>query len=64
MITETTENKKFTRIFANDNSVLLFCPLSPLFFKPSLVPSSGKTEITFFGNGLVDTGSQCVRFNL
>jgi hypothetical protein len=59
-----TDNKKFTKIFANDNSVILFCPLSPLFFKPSLVPSSGKTEITFFGNGFVASGSQSVRFTL
>lgn len=64
MITETTENKKFTRIFANDNSVLLFCPLAPLFFKPALVPSSGRTEITFFGNGFVRSEGQSVRFTV
>jgi len=42
-IKEQTDNKKFTKIFANDNSMVLFCPLSPLYFKPSLVPSRGKT---------------------
>lgn len=43
MVTEGTENKRFNRIFANDNALILFCPLSPLFFKPSLAPSSGGT---------------------
>jgi hypothetical protein len=57
-----TDNKKFTKVFANDNSMILFCPLSPLYFKPTLAPSRGKTEITFFGNGFVDTGAQTVRF--
>lgn len=38
-----TDNKKFTKVFANDNSMILFCPFSPLYFKPALVPSSGKT---------------------
>lgn len=59
-----TDNKKFTKVFANDNSMILFCPLSPLYFKPALVPSRGKTELTFFGNGFVDTGLQSVRFTL
>lgn len=59
-----TDNKSFTKIFANNNSMILFCPLSPLYFKPTLVPSKGKTEITFFGNGFVNTGSQTVRFTL
>ena len=57
-----TDNKKFTKVFANDNSMILFCPLSPLYFKPALVPSRGKTEITFFGNGFVHTGEQTARF--
>ena len=64
MIKEMTENKKFTKVFANDNSVILFCPLSPLYFKPALTPSRGKTEITFFGNGFINTGEQTVRFTL
>lgn len=59
-----TDNKKFSKVFANDNSMILFCPFSPLYFKPALVPSSGKTEITFFGNGFVNSGSQSVRFTL
>ena len=62
MITEMTDNKKFTKVFANDNSMILFCQLSPLYFKPALVPSRGKTEITFFGNGFIHTGEQMVRF--
>jgi len=44
--------------------MILFCPLSPLYFKPALVPSSGKTELTFFGNGFVNTGSQSARFSV
>jgi len=44
--------------------MILFCPLSPLYFKPALVPSSGKTELTFFGNGFTDTGLQTIRFTV
>lgn len=44
--------------------MILFCPLAPMFFKPALVPSSGNTEVTFFGNGFVHTGVQSVRFTL
>ena len=51
-------------MFANDNSLVLFCPLNLLFFKPALAPSNGGTELTFFGNGFVDTGAQAVRFTL
>lgn len=43
---------------------MFFCPLSLLFFKPGLVPSSGGTELTFFGNGFVDTGRQAVRIRV
>ena len=59
-----TDNKKFTKVFANDDSMILFCPFSPLYFKPGLVPSSGNTQLTFFGNGFVNSGSQVVRFTL
>lgn len=62
MLEGMAEGKRFARVYANDASVVWFCPLSPLYFKPGLVPSSGKTEITFFGNGFVETGRQCVRF--
>lgn len=51
-------------VFANDNSMVLFCPLSLLFFKPGLVPSNGGTELTFFGNGFVDTGRQAMRIKV
>ena len=64
MIKEQADNKRFTKVFANDNSVIFFCPLSPLYFKPALVPSKGCSELTFFGNGFVDTGLQVVRFTL
>ena len=64
MVREMTDNKTFTKVFANDNSVIFFCPLSPSYFKPALVPSTGKTQITFFGNGFVHTGEETVRFTL
>lgn len=44
--------------------MVLFSSFNPLYFKPALAPSSGSTELTFFGNGFTHTGLQSVRFTL
>ena len=64
MITQGKQSKKFTKVFVNDNSLVLFSPLQPLYFKPGLAPSNGDTELTFFGNGFADTGAQHVKFKV
>lgn len=49
-------------MFANEDSLVLFSPLQLQFFKPNLVTSRGKTELTFFGHGFTQTGLQSARF--
>ena len=61
-MTENIDSRKFSKVFANEDSLVLFSPLQLQFFKPSLAPSRGKTELTFFGYGFTDTGLQTARF--
>ena len=61
-LTEGTDNKRFSKIFANEDTLVIFAPFSPTYFKPALVPSKGGTEMTFFGTGFTDTGSQSIVF--
>lgn len=42
-LTEGTDNKKFSKIFANEDSLIAFAPFSPSYFKPTLAPSKGGT---------------------
>lgn len=56
------DSRKFSKVFANEDSLVLFSPLQLQFFKPNLVPSRGKSELTFFGHGFTQTGLQSVRF--
>jgi hypothetical protein len=43
MITEGIDSRKFSKVFANEDSLVLFSPLQLQFFKPALAPSRGKT---------------------
>lgn len=61
-MTEGTDNKRFSKIFANENSLVIFAPFQPTYFKPILIPSKGGTEMTFFGTGFTETELQSVVF--
>lgn len=43
---------------------MLFSPLQLQFFKPSLVPSKGNTELTLFGYGFTDSEYKSARFKI
>lgn len=64
MLTENVDSRKFSKVFANEDSLVLFSPLQLQFFKPALAPSRGRTELTFFGHGFTDTGVQSARFKI
>ena len=64
MLTENIDSRKFSKVFANEDSLVLFSPLQLQFFKPAHAPSRGKTELTFFGHGFTETGLQSARFKV
>ncbi len=63
-VLEGTDDRRFTKIFANNKTLTLFAPMRTTGIKPRLGPSSGGTEITILGVGFVDTGRQSARFTL
>lgn len=44
--------------------MVCFAPVRMLSFNPILGPSKGNTELTLFGTGFVETGSQKIKFSI
>ena len=62
MIEVGTENRIFTDIFANDDSVLFYAPIRIYSLSPSCGPSKGNTQVQIIGTGLSDSDKLRVRF--
>lgn len=63
MIETNTENRIFTDMFANDDSILFYAPLRVYSLQPSCGPSKGNTLISITGTGFVNCDKLRVRFS-
>jgi len=62
MIEKNTDNRIFTDIFANDDSILFYAPIRVYNIHPSCGPSKGGTAISITGTGFVNSDKLRVRF--
>jgi hypothetical protein len=62
MIEMSTENRIFTDMSANDDSILFYAPIRVYHISPSCGPSKGNTTISITGTGLVYSEKLRVRF--
>lgn len=62
MIETNTDNRIFTDIYANDDSVLFYAPIRVYDISPSSGPSRGNTTIFITGTGFVNSDKLRVRF--
>jgi hypothetical protein len=62
MIETNTDNRIFTDIFSNDDSVLFYAPIRVYDLTPSSGPSRGNTTISITGTGFVASDKLRVRF--
>jgi len=62
MIDTNTDNRIFTDMFANYDSVLFYAPLRVYSIQPSSGPSKGNTLISITGTGFVNSDKLRVRF--
>jgi hypothetical protein len=63
MIETNTENRIFTDMYANDDSVLFYAPIRVYSIQPSCGPSKGNTLINITGTGFVNCDKLRVRFS-
>lgn len=61
-ITVNTQNRIFTDMYANDDSILFYAPIRVYEISPSSGPSKGSTMITITGTGFVNSEKLRVRF--
>lgn len=62
MIETNTDNRIFTDMYANDDSVLFYAPIRVYHISPSCGPSKGSTSISITGTGFVNSEKLRVRF--
>jgi len=62
MIEVNTDNRIFTDMFANDDSVIFYAPIRVYNITPSCGPSKGSTMISITGTGFVNSDKLRVRF--
>ncbi len=62
MIETNTENRIFTDIFANEDSVVFYAPIRVFGVEPRCGPASGGTIIKIVGTGFVNSDRLRVRF--
>lgn len=62
MIDCNTDNRIFTDIYANDDSILFYAPIRVYNIAPSSGPSKGNTTINITGTGFVNSEKLRVRF--
>ena len=62
MIDVNTDNRIFTDIYANDDSVLFYAPIRVYSISPACGPSKGGTTISITGTGFVGSDKLRVRF--
>lgn len=62
MIDTNTDNRIFTDMYANDDSILFYAPIRVYNISPACGPSKGSTMITITGTGFVNSEKLRVRF--
>ena len=62
MIETNTDNRIFTDMYANDDSILFYAPIRVYNITPSCGPSKGNTTISITGTGFVNSEKLRVRF--
>lgn len=62
MIEANTDNRIFTDMYANDDSILFYAPIRVYNIAPSSGPSKGNTAINITGTGFVNSEKLRVRF--
>ena len=62
LITSNTENRVFTDIFANKDSILFYAPIRVYNIFPRSGPSKGGTMINITGTGFINSDKLRVRF--
>ena len=62
MIECNTDNRIFTDIYANDDSVLFYAPIRVYSISPACGPSKGNTTISITGTGFIGSDKLRVRF--
>jgi len=62
MIEINTDNRIFTDMYANDDSILFYAPIRVYNISPSCGPSKGNTLISITGTGFVNSEKLRVRF--
>lgn len=62
MIEANTQNRIFTDIFSNENSVVFYAPIRVFEVQPRCGPASGGTIIKIVGTGFVNSDKLRVRF--
>jgi hypothetical protein len=62
MIETNTQNRIFTDIFSNENSVVFYAPIRVFELEPRCGPASGGTIIKIVGTGFVNSDKLRVRF--
>ena len=60
--TASTENRIFTDLYANDNSILFYAPIRVYNLEPACGPCKGNTIISITGTGFVNSDKLRVRF--
>lgn len=62
VIESNTENRIFTDIFSNEDSVVFYAPIRVFGVEPRCGPASGGTIIKIVGTGFVNSERLRVRF--
>ena len=62
MIEVNTDNRIFTDMFSNDDSVIFYAPIRVYSIAPACGPSKGGTVISITGTGFVNSNKLRVRF--
>ena len=61
-IDTNTDNRIFTDMYANDDSIIFYAPIRVYNIEPSCGPSKGNTTISITGTGFVNSEKLRVRF--
>jgi alpha-tubulin suppressor-like RCC1 family protein len=61
-IENSTDNRVFTNVFANNDSVLFYAPIRVFDVKPQCGPSKGGTLLRIIGTGFTESDKLAVRF--
>jgi hypothetical protein len=61
-IETNTDNRIFTDMFANDDSIIFYAPIRVYNIEPSCGPSKGNTTISITGTGFINSDKLRVRF--